>query len=111
METEWIRKREEALLATKNTRQLDELLCLSKGVNRAPADNFWELKSKIATFMALVWVLFELECNYYKGLRNIYATLELKEVMAQKNSFTAEHCRRINGQSLMMGELILTMSK
>jgi hypothetical protein len=45
--------------------------------------------------MALVWVLFGSECNYYKVLRNVYATLELKEVMAQKSSFTAEHCRRI----------------
>jgi hypothetical protein len=57
-EMEWIRKQEEALLATKNTSQLNELLRLSKGVTRAPADNFWELKSNIATFMALVWVLF-----------------------------------------------------
>jgi hypothetical protein len=45
--------------------------------------------------MALVWVLFGSECDYYKGLHNVYATLELKEVMAQKNSFMAEHCRRI----------------
>jgi hypothetical protein len=95
METEQIREREEALSATKNTRQLDELLRLSKGVTRAPKDNFWELKSNIATFMDLVWVLFGSECDYYKGSRNVYATLELKEVMAQKSSFTAEHFRRI----------------
>ena len=94
-ETERIREREEALSATEQTRQLDELLRLSKGITRAPADNFWELKSNIATFMALVWVLFGSECDYYKGLRNVYATLELKEVMAQKAAFTAEHCRRI----------------
>jgi hypothetical protein len=45
--------------------------------------------------MSLVWVLFRLDCDYYKGLHNVYATLELKEVMAQKSSFTAEHCHRI----------------
>ncbi len=45
--------------------------------------------------MALVWVLFGSECGYYKGLRNVYAALELKEVMTQKLAFTAEHCRRI----------------
>jgi hypothetical protein len=94
-ETERIREREEALSATEQTRQLDKLLRLSKGITRAPADNFWELKSNVATFMALVWVLFGSECDYYKGLRNVYATLELKEVMAQKSAFTAEHCRRI----------------
>ncbi len=94
-ETERIRKREEALSATEQTRQLEKLLRLSKGVTRAPADNFWELKSNIATFMALIWVLFGSKCDYYKGLRNVYATLKLKEVMMQKTAFTAEHCRRI----------------
>ncbi len=44
-ETERIREREEALSATEQTRQLDELLRLSKGVTWAPADNFWELKN------------------------------------------------------------------
>ncbi len=44
VETERIREREEALSATKTTCQLDELLRLSKGSTRAPADNFWELK-------------------------------------------------------------------
>jgi hypothetical protein len=78
-ETERIRECEEALSATKTTRQLDELLRLSKGSTRAPADNFWELKMNIATFMSLVWVLFGSECDYYKGLRNVYATLELKK--------------------------------
>ena len=96
VETEQIREREEALSATENTRQLDKLLRLSKGVTRAPTDNFWELKINIATFiMSLVWVLFGSKCDYYKGLRIMYATLGLKEVMAQKSSFTAEHCRRI----------------
>jgi hypothetical protein len=45
--------------------------------------------------MSLVWVLFGLECNYYKGLHNIYGVLNLKEMMAQKQAFTAEHCQRI----------------
>ena len=83
------------LSVTKTTRQLDELLCLSKGSTRAPTDNFWELKMNIAMFMSLVWALFGSECDYYKGLRNVYVTLKLKEVMAQKQSFTPEHCRRI----------------
>jgi hypothetical protein len=95
LETKCIHEQEEAFSTTVQTCQLDKLLRLSKGVTQAPADNFWELKSNIATFMALVWVLFGLECYYYKGLQNVHATLELKEVMAQKSAFTAEHCRRI----------------
>ncbi len=76
-------------------RQLDEILCLSKGITRAPADNFWELKLNIATFMSLVWALFGSECDYYKGLQNVYAMMEMKEVMTLKSHFTAEHCRHI----------------
>ncbi len=45
--------------------------------------------------MGLVWVLFGSNCDYYKGLRNIYATMNLREVMAIKDLFSAEHCRRI----------------
>jgi hypothetical protein len=77
------------------THGLDKLLRMSKGVIRAPADNFWELKINVATFMSLVWVLFGSECDYYEGLCNIYGVLDLKEVMAQKQAFTAEHCCRI----------------
>ncbi len=67
-ETERIREHEEALLATETTCQLDELVRLSKGSTRAPAYNFWELKTNVATFMSLVWVLFGSKCDYYKGL-------------------------------------------
>ncbi len=90
-----IKEREEALTATEKTRQLDEFVRLQKDQRRAPADNFLELKNNIATFMGLVWVLFGSNCDYYKGLRHIYATMDLREVMAIKAHFTAEHCRRI----------------
>jgi hypothetical protein len=83
------------LSAMENTRQLEDLLRLTKGTTRAPANIFWELKMNIATFMSLVWVLFGSECDYYKCLRQIYKTLELKEVYALKANFTPEHCRRI----------------
>ena len=86
-----LKEREEALTATEKTRQLDEFLRLQKDQRRTPADNFLELKNNIATFMGLIWVLFGSECDYYKGLRNIYATMDLRDVM----HFTAEHCRRI----------------
>jgi hypothetical protein len=94
-EIERIKEREEALTATEKTRQLDEFVRLQKDQRRAPADTFLELKNNIATFMGLVWVLFGSNCDYYKGLRHIYATMDLREVMAIKAHFTAEHCRRI----------------
>ena len=94
-EIERLKEREEALTATEKTRQLDEFLRLQKDQRRAPADNFLELKNNIATFMGLVWVLFGSNCDYYKGLRSVYATMDLRDVMAIKSHFTAEHCRRI----------------
>ena len=94
-EVERIKEREEALTATEKTRHLDEFVRLQKDQRRAPADNFLELKNNIATFMGLVWVLFGSNCDYYKGLRLIYATMDLREVMAIKALFSAEHCRRI----------------
>ena len=94
-EIERLKEREEALTATEKTRQLDEFLRLQKDQRRAPADNFLELKNNIATFMGLVWVLFGSNCDYYKGLRHVHATMDLRDVMAIKSHFTAEHCRRI----------------
>jgi hypothetical protein len=82
-------------MATEKTRHLVEFVCLQKDQRRAPADNFLELKNNVATFMSLIWVLFGSNCNYYKGLRLIYATMDLREVMAIKALFLAEHCRRI----------------
>jgi hypothetical protein len=53
-ETERVHEQEQALSATEKTRQLEDLLCLSKGTTQAPADDFWELKMNVATFMSLV---------------------------------------------------------
>jgi hypothetical protein len=94
-ETERVRENEQALSAMEKTRNLEDLLHLPKGTTRAPADNFWELKMNIVTFMSLVWVLFGSNCNYYKSLHQIFKTLEFKEVYALKASFTPENCRRI----------------
>jgi hypothetical protein len=94
-EIERFKECKEALTAIKKTRQLDEFLRLQKDQRRTPADNFLELKNNIATFMGLVWVLFGSNCDYYKGLRNVYATMNLWDAMAIKSHFTAEHCRRI----------------
>ncbi len=32
---------------------------------QAPADDFWELKMNVATFMSLLWVLLGSDCDYY----------------------------------------------
>ena len=82
------------MTATENICQLHKLICLSKGFRWVPANNFGELKVNIATFMLLVWVLFGSECNFNKGVRQVYSTFEMKEVDALKSNFNAEQCRR-----------------
>ena len=57
-EIECLKECEEALTATKKTRQLDKFLRLQKDQRHTPADNFLELKNNIAMFMGIVWVLF-----------------------------------------------------
>jgi hypothetical protein len=102
-EMERVRKQKQALSATKKTRQLEDLLRLSKGTTRAPADDFWDLKMNIATFMSLVWVLFGSNCDYYESLYQIHKTLELKEVYALKSKFSPKNCRRITWSILDNG--------
>ncbi len=82
-------------MATEKTRQLDEFLRLQKDQQRAPADKLLELKNNIATFMGLIWVLFGSDCDYYKGLQNVYTTMDLRDVMAIKSHVMGEQCRRI----------------
>ncbi len=102
-ETERIWECKLAMVAMEGTHQLDKLLCLSKGATPAPAKNFWELKVNIVTFMLLMWVLFGSECDYYKGLWQVYNTFEMKEVGLLKASFTPKHCRRVTWAILNNG--------
>jgi hypothetical protein len=55
-ETEEIKEQEIAPNATENTRLFNEYLKYMKGATRQPANNFWDLKQNIATYMALLWV-------------------------------------------------------
>jgi hypothetical protein len=58
----------------------------------------------INMFMSLVRVLFGSKYDYYKGLRNVYAMPELKEVMVQENRFMAKQRRRITWTILNDGQ-------
>jgi hypothetical protein len=71
-ETEEIKEGEMALNATEQTRMFNDYLKYVKGATRHPASNYWDLKLNIATFMALVWVLFGNRCDYYWNLYTIY---------------------------------------
>jgi hypothetical protein len=73
----------------------DDYLKYVKGVTRHPASNYWDLKLNIATFMALLWVLFGDRCDYYLNLYKIYTVMDMQEVQQLKGKLTPEICRRI----------------
>jgi len=94
-ETEEIKEREAALEATHSTRVFDDYLKYIKGNARQPASNFYDLKQNIATFMALLWVLFGDKCDYFCNVLKIYKILEMPEVVQLRSKFSPEICRRI----------------
>jgi hypothetical protein len=79
-ETKEIKEREIALNATENTHLFDEYLKYARGATRQPANNFWDLKQNISTYVALLWVLFGDRCNYYRNIYKIHAIMDLPEV-------------------------------
>jgi hypothetical protein len=94
-EMEELKEREIALNATENTRLFDEYLKYVKGATRQPANNFWDLKQNIAAYMALLWVLFGDQCDYYWNIYKIHAIMDLPEVQQLHTKFTPEIVRRI----------------
>ena len=96
-ETEEIKERELALKATEQTRQFEDYVKYVKGtVVRQPVSNYWDLKQNIATYMALLWVLFGDRCDYFINLNKIHAVMDLPEVQQLRQKFSAEICRRIS---------------
>ena len=79
-ETEEIEEQELALNATENTHLFNKYLKYVKGATQQPANNFWDLKQNIATYMALLWVLFGDRCNYYQNIYKIHSIMDLPEV-------------------------------
>jgi hypothetical protein len=68
-ETEEIKEREAALEATHKTRVFEDYMKYMKGGTRQPANNYFDLRLNIGTFMALLWVLFGNRCDYYQSIR------------------------------------------
>jgi hypothetical protein len=105
-ETEEIKEQEIALNATENTRLFDEYLKYMKGATRQPANNFWDLKQNIATYMTLLWVLFGDQCDYYRNIYKIHAIMDLPEVQQLRTKFTPEIVRRITWAIIDNGRLL-----
>ena len=110
-ETEEIKERELALNATEQTRQFEDYVKYVKGtVARQPASNYWDLKQNIATYMALLWVLFGDRCDYFINLNKIHAVMDLPEVQQLRQKFYQKYAAEYPGQSSTMVDRFSTQS-
>ena len=96
-ETKGIEEWELALTAMEQTCQFDEYVkYIKETVEPQPASNYWDLKQIIATYMALLWVLFGDRCDYLININKIHAVINLPEVQQLRQKFSTEICRRIS---------------
>ena len=62
----------------EQTHQFEDYVKYVKGtVARQLTSNSWDLKQNIATYMALLWVLFGDRCDYLINLNKINAVIDL----------------------------------
>jgi hypothetical protein len=108
--TKEIKERELTLNAMEQTRQFEEYVKYVKGtVARQPASSYWDLKQNIATYMALLWVLFGDRCDYFVNLNKIHAVMDLTEVQQLRQKFSAKVCCRISWAIINNGRSFFNM--
>jgi hypothetical protein len=94
-EIEAMMKMEEAIDKTEMSRTLREAEKLAKTETRAPPRTYYTLKLNVATYAALVFVLYGRYCNLYKKLMVIYGILCSKEVNTCRDAFKPMICKQI----------------
>ena len=94
-EIEDIQQKEEAALATRGNRKLDEELKLAKLLPRKPATSFLDFKLNLGTYCALIHTLFGEECGFYIDLLTLRRCLNMPSVNMLREKFTADVCKRI----------------
>jgi hypothetical protein len=95
MDIEKERVAEQAELLSRTNRTLAEAIKLSKTETRRPPRNYHELKLNVATYAALLWVLYGEHCDLYKKTVAIWECLNSKWVKASKESYTSDVCASI----------------
>ena len=68
-------RREEAAAESQGTRTQSEALQMKKTDPRRPPRNWYELKEMLATFAALLWVLFGGVCPLYDQVFKLWRVL------------------------------------
>ena len=67
---------------------------------RCPPRNWYELKDNLATFSALLWVLFGDVCPLYDQILKLWRVLNHPSIKSVKSKFTRIRCAHITWQVL-----------
>ena len=94
-EVEAMRIFEENVAATTATRTLKELEKMANSEKKHPPTEYHSLKLMIATYAALLFVLFGQYCELYKKVLAMYQILDMEEVMVVKAAFSPLKCKQI----------------
>ncbi len=95
VDAEYSRDWEEAVVHTKNTRSLEDMLKVSRKKTAVPPGSYSKLKLNIGTYCGLLWSLFADNCDYYSELIKIYRVLDCQECFSICEAYTKEVCARI----------------
>ena len=99
-ETEEEIRREEAAAEYQKTKTQAEALQTKKSDPMCPPRNWYELKEMLATFAALLWVLFGDVCPLYDQVLKLWRVLNHPYIKAVKSKFTRIRCAHITWQVL-----------
>ena len=92
--------REEAEAESQGTRTQAEALKTKKEYPRRPPKNWYELKEMLATFAALLWVLFGDVCPLYDQIHKLWRVLKHPSIKAVKSKISRIRCTYITWQVL-----------
>jgi hypothetical protein len=94
-EIEALKLFERAVEETQGTRTLKEAERLANSTKRDPPTDYHTLKLMVATFAALLEVLFGKSCDLYKKIMAIYEILDLDAVFQTRAAYSAIKCKQI----------------
>ena len=99
-ETEEYIMQEEAAAESQGTRTQEEALQMKKADPRRPPRKWYELKDMLATFSALLWVLFGDVCPIYYQVLKLRRVLNQPSIKVVKSKFIRIRCAHITWKVL-----------
>ena len=93
-------RREEVAAESQETRTQAKALKMKKADPRIPPRHWYELKEILASFAALLWVLFGDVCPLYHQILKLWRVLKHPSIKAVKSKFTRIRCAHITWKVL-----------